>query len=103
MAINFSDQDLSGVYVYLDDIAVISDSWEDHLARLYRLFFCASESRLLHQTSQVEVWVRTKQPNVEAILSFPILTARKSEDILGYGRVLPAILQELRDNLYSFY
>ena len=91
--INFVIQDLDGVYAYLDDLLVVSDSWEDHMNKLKQLFHRLAEAGLTINLSksvfgqgQVEYlghlvgggWTRPKQANVEAMLAFPKPTNRKS-------------------------
>lgn len=39
--------DLDGCAVYLDDVVVYSDSWEDHLFCIRSLFECLTDAQLL--------------------------------------------------------
>ena len=91
--INYVIQDLEGVYAYLDDILIISNSWADHLNKLKRLFDRLARAGLtinlaksVFGQGQVEYlghlvgggWTRPKQANIEAMVSFPTPTDRKS-------------------------
>ncbi|XP_047478502.1 uncharacterized protein LOC125031660 [Penaeus chinensis] len=92
-AINYTIQGLEGVKSYLDDLLVISDSWDVHIRRLRSLFsrldeagftinlakstFCsASVTYLGHIVGQGRTL--PKQANVEAIQAYPTPTTRKS-------------------------
>lgn len=92
-AINYTIQGLEGVKSYLDDLLVISDSWDVHIRRLRSLFsrldeagftinlakskFCsATVTYLGHIVGQGRTL--PKQANVEVILAYPTPTTRKS-------------------------
>ncbi|XP_063585832.1 uncharacterized protein LOC134763205 [Penaeus indicus] len=92
-AINYTIQGLEGVKSYLDDLLVISDSWDVHIRRLHALFsrldeagftinlaksiFCsATVTYLGHIVGQGRTL--PKQANVEAIQAYPTPTTRKS-------------------------
>ncbi|XP_047479369.1 uncharacterized protein LOC125032316 [Penaeus chinensis] len=92
-AINYTIQGLEGVKSYLDDLLVISNSWDVHIRRLRSLFsrldeagftinlakstFCsASVTYLGHIVGHGRTL--PKQANVEAIQAYPTPTTRKS-------------------------
>lgn len=91
--INYVIQGLIGIYAYIDDIVIISDTWEQHLSRVTELFQRLKDAGLTvnlaksvfgsgtvvylgHVVGQGKT--RPKQANVEAILNFPTPTSRKS-------------------------
>lgn len=91
--INYIIQDLEGVYAYLDDIIVISDTWEEHLHRLSLLLDRLTRANLtinLKKSAFVQGTVcylghivggghiRPKTANVEAILNYPVPETGKS-------------------------
>ena len=86
-------QDLDGTYAYIDDIVLVSDTWEEHLDRLQALFarlkeagltvnlakstFCKAKVRYLgHIIGCGEIIPKTE--NIAAITEFPVPTNRKS-------------------------
>ena len=90
---NYTIQDLEGVYAYLDDLVIVSDNWCDHLSRLHSLltrlnevgfsinlakstFGRATITYLGHVVGRGQV--RPKDANIDAILTFPTPTTRKS-------------------------
>ena len=93
-----------GVWVYLDDLVVWSDTWQDHIARLHNLFRTLTEANLtlnqakresghIHVTFLRHVVVQGKLASattkVEVILHYPA-TANKEimqfMDMVGYYR-----------------
>ena len=91
--INYTIQDLEGVYCYLDDILVTGQTWQEHLSRLETLFQRLREAGLtinLKKTTFCEATVsylghivgdgnvRPKVANIEAIIQYPVPTTRKS-------------------------
>ena len=90
--INYVIQELEGVYAYIDDIVIISDTWQEHVCRLTQLFHRLKEVGLTINLAKsmfgsgTVVYLghvvgmgqlRPKQANVEAILKFPTPTTRK--------------------------
>lgn len=91
-AINFLIQDLGGTFAYLDDLVVVSDSWDEHLVRLEILFARLQETGFTINLAKSAFgrasvtylghivghgMVRPKDANVRAILSFPTPRTRK--------------------------
>ena len=91
--INYVLRDLDGVFAYLDDILIVSDSWDDHLVKLTDLFTRLSTADLTinlqksefgrgtviylgHEVGQGRT--RPKTAKVEALLSFPQPKTRRS-------------------------
>ncbi|XP_068214044.1 uncharacterized protein [Palaemon carinicauda] len=101
-------RDLDGVYGYLDDILVVSDTWEEHLGKLKALldrfrrlsltinlaksnFASARVKYLGHVIGSGEILPKTT--NIKAILDYPLPTNRKEVDACDYG-VGAVLLQE---------
>ena len=91
--INYTIQGLEGVYCYLDDILVTSQSWEEHFMRLEELFKRLKKASLtinLKKSTFSKATVtylghivgngiiRPKAANIEAVLKYPVPTTRKS-------------------------
>ena len=89
---NYLLQDIKGVYVYLDDILVISDTWSSHMSLLSMVLQKLDEAHLTVKLDKTtfgkatvtylghvvgQGMVRPKQANVEAILSYPAPVTRK--------------------------
>ena len=53
---NICLKDLEGVEVYVDDIVIFSDTWEEHLKRLEKVLFLAL-LQIEHDLEGVEVYV----------------------------------------------
>ena len=83
---------MEGVYAYLDDILIVSDTWEDHIKKLWKLFAELEKFKLTinlaksnfgkgkveylgHVIGSGEIY--PKQRNLTAILDFPTPTTRK--------------------------
>ncbi|MEO0790884.1 MAG: reverse transcriptase family protein, partial [Bacteroidota bacterium] len=92
-AINYTIQGLEGINSYLDDLLVISDTWEAHVERLKSLFgflsdagftinlakstFCSANVTYLgHIVGHGKT--KPKEVNVEAISSYPVPQSRRS-------------------------
>ena len=90
--VNNLTHDLDGVYGYLDDIVVVSDTWSDHVAKLKKLFkrlrrfgltinlaksnFAQAQVKYLgHVIGSGEIF--PKDTNIKAILEYPKPTTRK--------------------------
>ena len=86
-------QDLEGVYAYLDDIVIVSDTWEEHLHRLRALLarlkqcgltinlakssFCKAQVKYLgHVIGSGKIL--PKAENIDAIVTYPIPKDKKS-------------------------
>ncbi len=91
--INYTIQDLPGIYAYLDDLVIISDDWDEHqqrlrslLARLRDVGLTINLSKSTFASSTVTYLghvvgrgqARPKHANIEAILSLPTPGSRKS-------------------------
>ena len=91
--INEIIRDLEGVFAYLDDIVVISDTWEEHLRRLSLLLARLTKANLTVNLKKSDFGkgtvcylghivgngqVRPKLANVEAILNYPVPDSKKS-------------------------
>ena len=91
--INTNIQDLDGTYAYLDDILIVSDTWEEHLRRLCALLarlkkigltinlakssFCKAQVKYLgHIIGSGKIL--PKAENIDAINNYPTPTDRKS-------------------------
>ena len=91
--INFVIRELDGIFAYLDDIIVVSESWFEHMEKLYNLFSRLSEAGLTinlrkclfggatvtylgHEVGQGIT--KPKTAKVDAILDFPAPADRKS-------------------------
>ena len=92
-AISHTISSLEGVMSYIDDIVVFSDTWEQHRDQLERLWECLSlagfsvnlakssfgrgtVTYLGHVVGQG--MTRPKEANIEAVLTYPTPTSRKS-------------------------
>ena len=90
--VNHLIHDLEGVYGYLDDIVVVSDTWSDHVAKLRKLFdrfrrfnltinlaksnFAQAQVKYLgHVIGSGEIL--PKDTNIRSILEYPKPTCRK--------------------------
>ena len=102
-------KDLEGCTIYLDDIIVISNTWDEHILRIRALFEALSKFGLVVNLSKCEFAkaevtylghrvgqgkVIPKQSNVDAVLSFPVpKTKRNVRQFLGvsgyYRRFVP--------------
>ena len=100
---------LEGCVVYLDDIIIYSDTWNEHLDRIRNLFQNLKEAGLVVNLGKCEFGkgevtylghkigqghVRPKEANVEAILNFPVPSNKKNvRQFLGlcgyYRRFVP--------------
>ena len=91
--INYVIADLDGVRAYLDDLLIPTDTWEEHLVKLYALFSrlsdagltinlmkcsfgCGTVTYLGHEVGQGNTKPRTAK--VQAIMDFPPPSTRKS-------------------------
>ena len=90
--INHVIRDFEGVSTYLDDLLVVSETWEEHLKKLHALFSRLSDAGLTinlkkcafgcatvtlgHEVGQGSTKPRTAK--VEAILDFPPPSTRRS-------------------------
>ena len=101
--------DLEGCVIYLDDIIIFSETWEEHIKRIKELFNRLKQASLVVNLSKCEFAkaevvylghkvgqgrVVPKESNIEAILSFPTPTNRKNvRQFLGlsgyYRRFVP--------------
>ena len=92
-AISHTISSLEGVMSYIDDIVVFSDTWEQHLSQLQKLWECLSAAGFtvnLAKSSFGQGTVtylghvvgqgltRPKGANVEAVTAYPVPTNRKS-------------------------
>ena len=88
-AMNNLTQGLEGVAVYIDDVLLFSNSWEEHLAQLAELHRRLQEARLTVKLAKSRFGkatvlylghevghgcVRPKTANVSAVLDFPVPT-----------------------------
>ena len=91
--INEIIRDLEGVYAYLDDIIIISNTWEEHLRRLSLLLDRLVKANLTINLKKSDFGkgtvcylghivgsghIRPKFANVEAILNYPVPETKKS-------------------------
>ena len=91
--VNHAIQDLPGTFAYIDDIVVVSDTWDEHVLRLQSLLTRLKEVGLtinLAKSSFGKAKVRylghvigcgevfPKKENITAILEYPIPSNRKS-------------------------
>ena len=53
-------KDLEGVEVYVDDIVIFSDTWEEHLKRLEQVMFQLKEANLTVNLSMSEKPLKSK-------------------------------------------
>ena len=91
--VNEAIQGLEGIYAYLDDILIVSDTWEEHLCRLRALLarleemgftinlakssFCQAQVRYLgHIIGSGKIL--PKAENIDAIVNYPVPKDRKS-------------------------
>ena len=91
--VNHVIRDLDGVSAYLDDLLVVSETWEEHIKKLYNLFSrldgagltinlkkcafgCTTVTYLGHEVGQGHTKPRAAM--VEAILKFPPPSTRKA-------------------------
>lgn len=65
---------LDGCAVYLDDVVVFSDTWDDHVQRISALFFCLAEACLTTNLAKCE---------------FARATVKYLGQVVGQGRVCP--------------
>ena len=91
-AMNNLTQGLKGVSVYIDDVLLFSNSWEEHLTQLAELLRRLQEARLTVKLAKSRFGlatvlylghevgcgcVRPKNANVTAILDFPVPTTKR--------------------------
>ena len=91
--INEVIQGLEGTYAYLDDILIVSDTWEEHLQRLRALLIRLAEKGLtinLAKSSFCKAQVKylghvigsgkilPKAENIDAIINYPVPKDKKS-------------------------
>ena len=91
--INFVIRDLNGIFAYLDDLIIVSETWSEHIEKLHNLFSRLSEAGLTinlkkcvfggatvtylgHEVGQG--MLKPKSAKIDAILNFPVPTDRKS-------------------------
>lgn len=96
---------LEGVAVYLDDVVVFSDTWDDHIKRIGALFCRLAEAHLTVNLAKCEFaratvtylgrvvgqgQVRPVDAKVRAVLQFPVPTTKKELmrflGLVGYYR-----------------
>ena len=102
-------KDLEGCVIYLDDIVIFSDTWEEHVNRIEALFKRLKDAGLVVNLSKSEFAksevlylgykvgqgkVAPKESNVEALLRFPVPLSKKNiRQFLGlagyYRRFVP--------------
>lgn len=91
-AMNSLTQGLEGVSVYIDDVLLFSNSWEEHLTQLAELLRRLQEARLTVKLAKSRFGmatvlylghevgygcVRPKTANVAAVLDFPVPTTKR--------------------------
>ena len=90
---NFLFKDLDGVYVYLDDILILADTWSQHLERLSAVLLLLEEANMTIKLSKMTIGGATvtylghvvgngevcpKEANICAILDYPVPANRKA-------------------------
>ena len=115
---NIITQGIKGCVVYLDDVIIFSDTWEEHVDQIRELFVAIKKAKLVINLSKSEFGKATviylgheigfgkvspKESNVAAILNFPVPKNRKGVmqflGLAGYYRKFVANFSELAEPL----
>ena len=102
---NMVIEGMKGIVVYIDDVIIFSDTWEEHLQQLKYFFKALQKANLVVNISKSEFGhaevvylglevgfskIATKSSNFHAILDFPVPKNRKNVmHIFRIGGILP--------------
>ena len=71
-------KDLEGVGVYVDDIVIFSDTWEEHLKRLEKVLFWLGQANLTVNLSQSD-FVKAKVIYLGHVVGHGVVTPIKAK------------------------